>query len=334
MATIRVPELSFAESYRLMKIARSKLSRAVNTGDHDLRVLVSHANLLDALMAHLDRKDVPVTSSRRTGVYDVQEASEYSNDSDSDSDGDSDCDSDCDCDCDCDSDCDSDDEDNEEYLLVPSHGRTLSPIPERSHENSDAEDDDDILEPLHELRSQLYASSSENKRSVTFSPDLVERTPRDSRQVQFSVREIHRERKSNNPIAERHVDYFADNDDDDYTDEDDDLTFYEVANMHKYESTENESDNDMPPLIRVKSHVENPHALPEDEQLDEEPPLPQLTDTTTASDDDDLDGIIALSPRDHHAVPANSPVSGHSIKEVDMFTGTPEAAHYAMSWVA
>ncbi|KAK9332962.1 hypothetical protein V1520DRAFT_333975 [Lipomyces starkeyi] len=331
MATIRIPELSFAESYRLMNTARSKLSRAAHTGDHDLRVLVSHANFLDALMAHLDRKDVRVTAPRRTVVYDVTEAPEYSNDSDSDGDSDSDSDSDC----------SSDDEDSEEYLLVPSHGRTLSPVPERSHENSDEEDDDDVMEPLHDLRSQLYASSPENKRPVTFSPGLVERTPRDSRHVQFSVHEIHRERKSNH-IAERQAYYFADNDDDDdadeddddYADEDEDMTFYEVANMHKYESTENEPDDDMPPLIRVKSHLENPHALPDDQQLDQEPPLPQLTDTTTASDDDDLDEIIALSPRDHLAVRANSPASGHSIKEVNMFAGTPEAAHYAMSWVA
>ncbi|KAK9389957.1 hypothetical protein V1515DRAFT_592405 [Lipomyces mesembrius] len=313
MAAIRVPELSFAESYRLMNAARSKLSRAAHTGDHDLRVIVSHANFLDALMTHLDRKDVPITSPRRTVVY------EYSNDSDSDSDSDSDC--------------SSDDEDNEEYLLVPSHGRTLSPVPERSHENSDEEDDDDIMEPLHDLRSQLSASSPENKLSVTFSPGWIERTPRDSRHVQFSVHEMHRERKSNH-IGEPQADYLADNDDDDYADEDDNMTFYEVANMHKYESTENEPDDDMPPLTRVKSHVENPHALPEGEQLDQEPPLPQLTDTTAASDDDDLDEIIAFSPRDHHAVRANSPVSGHSIKEMKMFEGTPETAHYAMSWVA
>ncbi|KAK9432433.1 hypothetical protein V1505DRAFT_365568 [Lipomyces doorenjongii] len=317
MATVRVPELSFAESYRLMNTARSKLSRAAHTGDHDLRVLVSHANLLDTLMTHLDRKDVPIASPRRTVVY------EYSNDSDSDSDSDNDSDSDC----------SSDDEDNEEYLLVPSHGRTLSPVPERSHENSDEEDDDDNMEPLHDLRSQLYASSPENKRSVTFSPSLIERTPRDSRHVQFSVHEIRRERKPDR-ITEPQADYLADNDDDDDADEDDDTTFYEVANMHKYESTEHEPDDDMPPLTRVKSHVENPHALPDDEQLDQEPPLPQLTDTTTASDDDDLDEIVAFSPRDHDSIRANSPVSGHSIKEVDMFAGTPEAAHYAMSWVA
>ncbi|KAK9246797.1 hypothetical protein V1506DRAFT_130237 [Lipomyces tetrasporus] len=334
--TISPPELSFSESYRLMNTARSKLSQAAHTNDHDLRVLVSHANFLDAIMAHLDHKDVPtssphMSSPRRTVSYDATQVSRYSDDTESDSESDSDSDS------------DSDGDDSEEYLLVPSSGRTLSPVAEASKENSADEDGDDIMEPLNDLRSQLYAIVPDKKRSVTFSPDFVERTPRDRRQVQFSVHEIPREHNYNR-IPDQYADYFAD-DDGEYADDndnddvdDDDMTFYEVANKHKHEYIEEELDDDMPPLTRVKSHVVSPHALPPDEELDRsvEPALPHLTDATTVSDDD-LQDIIAYTPRgQQRTVRDNTPVSGHSITEMDMFSrvGTPEAANYAMSWVA
>ncbi|KAK9240659.1 hypothetical protein V1525DRAFT_178402 [Lipomyces kononenkoae] len=340
MANVRGPQLSFAQSYKLMTVARAKLTRAAHDNDHDLRVLVSHANFLDALMVHLERKDVPVSSPRRTLVRDREEEYKYfypDSDSDTESDGDSDSESECSS--------EDDDEEEEEYLIVTSHGRTLSPIPERSRENSEQEDgedededeDEDVsMEPLHDLRSELYANGSEKKRSVTFLPSLVERTPRDSRRVQFSVHEIRGEPRSID-LSERQAGYFADNDDDDddqqYVDEDDDMTFYEAANEHKYESTEIEPDDDMPPLMRVNSHGDNRHAVLADDQLelDQEPALPQLTDTTSASDDDDdIDDLIAIRGSSISSVPANHPVSGHSIKEVNMFSG----ARTPMAWVA
>ncbi|KAK9369968.1 hypothetical protein V1509DRAFT_618109 [Lipomyces kononenkoae] len=344
MANVRTPQLSFAQSYKLMTVARTKLSRAANTSDHDLRVLVSHANFLDALMIHLEHKDAPVASARRrTLARDREEEYRYfshSDDEDSYSDDDSDSDSDCSS--------DDEDEDEEEYLVVTSNGRTLSPIPERSRETSDREDDDDddddadSMEPLHELRSQLYASGSESRRSVTFLPSLVdERTPRDSRHVQFSVHEIHREVVKSDNLGDRQAGYFADDDDDGQyaADEDDDMTFYEAANKHKHGSTENDPDDDMPLLTRLKPSVASRHVLLADNQPDQELAVPQLTDTTsTSDDDDDLDDIIPIrdnsSSRSNgsvsRGVPTSNPVSGHSIKEMTMFPGL----RTQMSWVA
>jgi hypothetical protein len=46
-------EMSLSDTYFLASRARSKLTREATKGDHDLRVLVSHANLLDSLMDSL-----------------------------------------------------------------------------------------------------------------------------------------------------------------------------------------------------------------------------------------------------------------------------------------
>lgn len=42
------------DKYRMASIARNKLCAAASRPDHDMRVLVSHANLLDNLIFHLN----------------------------------------------------------------------------------------------------------------------------------------------------------------------------------------------------------------------------------------------------------------------------------------
>lgn len=46
-------KMSITQTYYLAHTARSKLSKEASRGDHDLRVLVGHANLLDGLMGDL-----------------------------------------------------------------------------------------------------------------------------------------------------------------------------------------------------------------------------------------------------------------------------------------
>ena len=45
--------MSLTQTYRVASIARGKLGREAARGDHDLRLLVGHANLLDCLMVEL-----------------------------------------------------------------------------------------------------------------------------------------------------------------------------------------------------------------------------------------------------------------------------------------
>lgn len=49
-------DMPLAETYFLASKARAKLSREANKADHNLRILVSHANLLDNLMDSLSAK--------------------------------------------------------------------------------------------------------------------------------------------------------------------------------------------------------------------------------------------------------------------------------------
>ncbi|KAK9468889.1 hypothetical protein V1512DRAFT_258146 [Lipomyces arxii] len=126
------------DSYRIINTAKAKLANAVRQSDTDLRILVSHANLLDSLMAYNE----DVTRDRRTVTYDVRELDEYDSDSGSDSESDS-----------SDSDSDSgedpveydDQEDEEEYALT----RTSS-----HHSDVDAD-------ALLDLRSQLLSVAQE-----------------------------------------------------------------------------------------------------------------------------------------------------------------------------
>jgi hypothetical protein len=46
-------KMSLSQTYRVASFARSKLGKEAGKGDHNLRVLVGHANLLDSLMLEL-----------------------------------------------------------------------------------------------------------------------------------------------------------------------------------------------------------------------------------------------------------------------------------------
>lgn len=49
--------MSVTETYRLVHSARGKLTKEAQRSEHDLRMLVGHANLLDSLMFELDHAD-------------------------------------------------------------------------------------------------------------------------------------------------------------------------------------------------------------------------------------------------------------------------------------
>lgn len=95
-------EMSLAETYFLATRARSKLSKAASRHDHDLRVLVAHANMLDSVMDSLAEKRRLEKSMLNTAAAEREAANaavafddedddeEYFSDSDSDTDSDSD----------------------------------------------------------------------------------------------------------------------------------------------------------------------------------------------------------------------------------------------------
>jgi hypothetical protein len=51
------PKMSLTQTYYLAHTARRKLSKEASRADHDLRILVSHANLLDNLMLELSNAE-------------------------------------------------------------------------------------------------------------------------------------------------------------------------------------------------------------------------------------------------------------------------------------
>ncbi|KAL1301786.1 hypothetical protein AAFC00_005981 [Neodothiora populina] len=93
--------MSLTQTYYIASTARTKLGREASRSDHDLRLLVGHANLLDVLMVELQdaekeqeawfndsiRKNNKSDQSRHVQWIDSI-AEEYEDDSDSDSDSD------------------------------------------------------------------------------------------------------------------------------------------------------------------------------------------------------------------------------------------------------
>ncbi|KAK4551494.1 hypothetical protein LTR86_011135 [Recurvomyces mirabilis] len=57
-------KMSLQQTYDVASIARSKLDREANRKDHDLRLLVGHADLLEALML-----DLPVAEGQQDGSF-------------------------------------------------------------------------------------------------------------------------------------------------------------------------------------------------------------------------------------------------------------------------
>jgi hypothetical protein len=96
-------EMSLAETYFLATRARSKLAKAASKHDHDLRVLVAHANMLDSVMdslaekRRLEKSLLKATEQEAVELAvtfkdndDNDDDEEYFSDSDSDTDSDSD----------------------------------------------------------------------------------------------------------------------------------------------------------------------------------------------------------------------------------------------------
>lgn len=60
--------MSIAETYLLASKARAKLTKEAAKGDHDLRVLVSHANLLDNLMESIHNHKFPKQQQQPSSI--------------------------------------------------------------------------------------------------------------------------------------------------------------------------------------------------------------------------------------------------------------------------
>ncbi|MCJ1472566.1 hypothetical protein MMC13_001215 [Lambiella insularis] len=188
-------KMSLTQTYYLAHTARAKLSREAARADHDLRLLVGHANLLDGLMVDLaeaereqeswfnqsvkgatkeseELKHIQWATSVPTVVEDYEEEEDSSDDESETSDDDEEMSYTADplrpvpspptmittTEMDIDSDADEDDED---LLLTRSSSR--SP-PELLHE-SDSESDDDSMPPSPQHTLDAY---SEQQRQLAY----------------------------------------------------------------------------------------------------------------------------------------------------------------------
>lgn len=150
--------MSLSETYFLAHTARGKLSREAARGDHDLRLLVGHANLLDGLMLDLQRAERDqqrdswfgdAAKQRVRGeaatvqwadAIPEEDLADFELDSDdSDSDADSDAEPDLFDDInDEEADVYADDEANNHNLILT---RTASHVPDLVHDSDDSDDD-------------------------------------------------------------------------------------------------------------------------------------------------------------------------------------------------
>lgn len=140
----RKSKMSLSQTYRVASSARTKLGREANRADHDLRLLVGHANLLDSLMVELAdaereqeawfnetlKKSTKPEEPRRVQWIDTISEEEFEDDSD-------------------DSDSDSDFEEEDMQMSMPTR-RSTSPPPssydlyyDEDEEVEDFDDDED-----------------------------------------------------------------------------------------------------------------------------------------------------------------------------------------------
>jgi len=172
--------MSLADTYFLAARARSKLTKEASRHDHDLRVLVSHANLLDSLMDSLAKS----SRERKTRFAPLPEKEQYEEEEfDDDSASDSD-----------DYETDSDEEeDDDELVFTPSSGTvsyrtmpTIEEVPSLSYSSEeDAEEeeeeadsdvysdnsDSDEITPIHHQQSNIH-----NAKSMT-EPTIIHHVP-------------------------------------------------------------------------------------------------------------------------------------------------------------
>ena len=182
--------MSLTQTYYLAHSARGKLSKEAARGDHDLRLLVGHANLLDGLMLDLANAEQEQESWFNQTVKSASKASEepkhiqwadtipeeleeaieegfYTEDSDTDSDSDDDEEMQAPqasatiITADYDEDEDMEDEDYEDDLALT---RTSSAYPpELLHEDEDSDSEDDSMPPSPE---EPLAAFSEKQRQA------------------------------------------------------------------------------------------------------------------------------------------------------------------------
>ncbi|KAK7203772.1 hypothetical protein BZA70DRAFT_282061 [Myxozyma melibiosi] len=264
--------LSISQSFRLASRAREKLSKAARKSDHDLRVLVSHANLLDALMSHLSNFDIPAHSSSSSLVLPSSTGHDYFYEYDSDSDSDEDEGSD--------DGSDGSEDDDEVDRLV-----------DNDYDDLDDLDDLDDGFGLEAMRSQLISSHS-----APSSPRVLPSPSSSSPIFSLSLSD-----SDSDDDDDDEKDIYSDSDD---SEDDGPDSFYSSANMHRFVAREVAADSsddldldaDLPELVRVVSHAVAPHALIPDSCSDESD-YSSLSSYTTSDDDDEHNpDHLALPP--------------------------------------
>lgn len=168
--SLKKKTMSITQTYYLAHKARAKLSREASRSDHNLRLLVGHANLLDCLMLELadaerEQESWFNQSVRGAAAKQEQEDIEYEDtiievpDEDWDSDSDSSSDDE--------SDCESHDEDEDDvemadivsFRRVPVPDAPLSRI-EEYDDNMDEDDDEDYAD-LELVRTPSHSTPPE-----------------------------------------------------------------------------------------------------------------------------------------------------------------------------
>ncbi|KAK9454874.1 hypothetical protein V1511DRAFT_501224 [Dipodascopsis uninucleata] len=273
------PSSTYVDSYWLANAARSKLTKEVNKADYNLRILVSHANLLDSVMDHLmnssAKRTTPVSQSQATpggpiihkntsyselqtrDKNDGREYEDYEDNIDSDSDSCSTCSSGSDDD-------DYDFESHENYLLT-------------------------------QIRSELYGKEikTPQKASASHEAHVTFDSKPAKRQEYYVDADSAYTSDEEDDYKENYDDYEVEYDSDS---DDEYMTLYEAANIHRYSENENEDDdrgeqteyqeesiNDLV-LTRVSSHSSD--LQEDDSQESGSTVLPPLTYVSSSSEDE------------------------------------------------
>lgn len=173
-------KMSITETYYLAHTARSKLSKEAGRADHDLRLLVGHANLLDSLMldlANAEReqeqwfnntvrnatKKAQPSHIRWADTIEEESMEDYSDD-DSDSDDDDY------------SDYDEDEETQFEDLTIKTTARRAPSPPAllADYDSEDSSEEEDDEEEEEAARLTLTRSSSRQQEQPQSPPELLE----------------------------------------------------------------------------------------------------------------------------------------------------------------
>lgn len=167
--------MSLTQTYRIAASARSKLGREACRADHNLRLLVGHANLLDSLMIELAdaekkqeewfnntvRQASKTQESRHIQWVDTIEEEPESDDSDSDSES------------------DFYDEDGDYDMIIPR--RIISPPVQIITEVEDEEDEEDFYDDLEDNADlALTRVPSQSPPELVYEEDSEDESPPNS----------------------------------------------------------------------------------------------------------------------------------------------------------